>query len=254
MAPPRETSGDTASPGDGGLLAPAAPQRPRRTRGSLVGLVMRTVGWCLITTGMLVLLFVAYMLWGTRLETHRAQAKLEKQFERSLAQTRRTSPSPGATPTASSATAPRDVGARFANGEGVARLQIPRIGVDAIVVKGVGREDLKKGPGWMPTTAFPGTPGNVFVAGHRTTYGAEFNRLNELRPGDEITLTTREGRAVYAAAEQRVVAPTEVSVTKPTSDNRLTLSTCNPKFSARQRLLVIAKAVSGVPDRARAAA
>ncbi len=215
---------------------------------------MRTIGWCLITAGMLVLLFVAYMLWGTRLETHRAQAELEKQFERSLVGARRASPSPDATPSAPSSGAPDDVGARFAAGEGVARLQIPRIGVDVIVVKGVDRNDLKKGPGWMSTTAFPGTPGNVFIAGHRTTYGAEFNRLNELQPGDEVVLTTREGRAVYAAAQQRIVAPTEVSVTKPTGDNRLTLSTCNPKFSARQRLLVIARAVSGVPDRVPAAA
>ena len=84
-----------------------------------------------------------------------------------------------------------------AEGNGLARLEIPKIGVDKIVVEGVGVEDLRKGPGHYPGTALPGVVGNVAIAGHRTTYGAPFGDIDKLKPGDEIILTTVTGRYVY---------------------------------------------------------
>ena len=72
----------------------------------------------------------------------------------------------------------------------MARLEIPRIGVDEIVVAGVGVDDLHKGPGHYPDTPLPGERGNVAIAGHRTTYGAPFHDIDELQPGDEVVATT----------------------------------------------------------------
>lgn len=105
-------------------------------------------------------------------------------------------------------------------------------------------EDLKKGPGHYPGTALPGGPGNAAIAGHRTTYGAPFFRLDELEVGDPIFITTPGGRHRYDVSEVMIVAPEDAWVLDPTEDNRLTLTTCNPRYSAAQRLIVVAELVS----------
>jgi sortase A len=110
--------------------------------------------------------------------------------------------------------------------------------VDVAVVEGVDVADLRKGPGHYPTTVLPGEDGNAAVAGHRTTYGAPFNRLDELAPGDEIAVETVKGSFTYVVEGTRVVAPSDVSVVAATDDDRITLTTCNPKYSARERLVV----------------
>jgi sortase A len=86
----------------------------------------------------------------------------------------------------------------------------------------------------------------VAIAGHRTTYGAPFYRLNDLNPGDDIFVTTAAGQFRYQVLNSMVVKPSDVSVLAPTADNRLTLTTCNPRFSAAQRLVVVSKLV-GLP-------
>jgi len=101
--------------------------------------------------------------------------------------------------------------------------------------------DLKKGPGHYPGTPLPGQEGNAAIAGHRTTYGAPFHRLDELEPGDEITVTTVQGEFTYIVAETLIVSPTQVDVLEDKGDNRLTLSACHPKYSARQRIIVVSK-------------
>ena len=135
-------------------------------------------------------------------------------------------------------------------------LRIPKIGVDNAVVQGVEVEDLRKGPGHYPETPMPGQLGNAAIAGHRTTYGQPFNRLDELSPGDEIDVTTLQGAYRYVVDTQQdsdgnrrghiVVQPSQVEVLEPTPDPAhpgtelatLTLTTCNPKFSAAERLVV----------------
>ena len=139
-------------------------------------------------------------------------------------------------------------------GEAVARLAIPSIDVDEIVVTGVEVEDLRKGPGHYRTTPLPGQPGNAAIAGHRTTYGAPFGRLNELAPGDEIIVETLQGTFVYRVLPggsafagrtpgHRIVAPTALEVLDDHGDNRLTLTSCHPKYSSRQRIIVHAALV-----------
>ena len=94
----------------------------------------------------------------------------------------------------------------YANGDAVARIEIPSIGLDSKVVQGVTPEDLKKGPGHYPDTPMPGELGNAAIAGHRTTYGEPFSDLDGVEPGAEIIVTTVNGRFVYRATGSEVVA------------------------------------------------
>ena len=139
-------------------------------------------------------------------------------------------------------------------GEAIARIVIPAIDLDAIVVAGVEIDDLRKGPGHFSTTPLPGQPGNAAIAGHRTTYGAPFGRLNELNAGDAIIVETLQGRFVYRVLPGqpgmaghtlgfRIVAPTALEVLDDVGDNRLTLTTCHPKYSSKKRLIVHAALV-----------
>ncbi len=195
-------------------------------------------GRTLIAAGVLILLFVAYQLWGTGLAEARSQDKLTEQFREVLAA------QPEA-PAESGPGAPAEAGdtpppPAAPTGEAVAIMKIPKIGVEKAVVRGVGLSELKKGPGHYPTTPMPGEAGNAAIAGHRTTYGAPFFDLDELQPGDPILVTTAKGRFRYEVTEARIVSPKETSVLRPTDDNRLTLTTCHPRFSAAQRLIVVA--------------
>ena len=194
---------------------------------------MGAAGRALIGGGVLLLLFVAYQLWGTGIHAARAQSSLKSEFRAAVEAV--TTSEPGADP----APPPEPV-----PGEAVAIIEIPKIGVDWAVVEGVGVPDLKKGPGHYPLTPMPGQLGNAAIAAHRTTYGAPFNRLDELEPGDEITVTTRQGEFAYVVETEQVVRPSQTEVLHPPADPEaalLTLTTCHPKFSARERLVVTAR-------------
>ncbi|HEU5084124.1 MAG TPA: class E sortase [Acidimicrobiales bacterium] len=207
--------------------------------------VLSGIGRALIWAGVIVLLFVAYQLWGTGLAEARAQDGLEDDFAALLSSTTTTSSTTststtsttGSTTTTTTPAPPPPP----ADGEAVARIVIPKIGVDKIVVHGISRDDLKKGPGHYPGTPLPGQPGNAAIAGHRTTYGAPFNRVDELAPGDEILVTTLQGEFRYEVTGQQIVSPSDVHVVDYQGDDRLTLTACHPKYSARQRIIIFAK-------------
>jgi sortase A len=127
----------------------------------------------------------------------------------------------------------------------LAFIRIPDIELDAVVFEGVDTETLRKGPGHMPGTPIPGQPGNAVVSGHRTTYGRPFFDLDQLAVGDRIEVETAIGTHVYHVREMVTVLPSDVWVTEPRPGGWLTLTTCNPKFSARERLIVWAEMVSG---------
>lgn len=200
---------------------------------------LSALGVVLTGAGVLILLFVAYQLWGTGVYTAQAQGDLKAQFRAKAAAP---APSPTTTSTAVStpAPAPAPAPAPPPTGEAVAVIRIPKIGVDRAVVEGVSPADLRKGPGHYPSTPLPGEQGNAAIAGHRTTYGAPFNRLDELKAGDEIQVTTLVGSYTYRVVEQKIVRPDQVEVLDPTPDARLTLTTCHPKYSAAQRLIIVA--------------
>jgi sortase A len=128
-------------------------------------------------------------------------------------------------------------------GDSLTRIQIPAIDVDVVVVEGVSPSALRAGAGHYPSTPLPCEDGNVAIAGHRTTYGRPFHNLDLLQPGDKIILTTPIGACEYHVTEQTIVRPSDVSVVQNQGDNRLTLTTCHPKGSARQRLVISAALV-----------
>jgi sortase A len=203
--------------------------------------VVGAIGRLLIGFGVVVLLFVVYLLWGTGLFEASHQNALRQQFNHELARTPGTSTSstsPGATTTTTPLSGVQQAGVVPPEGQPVGILDIPKIGVDKVVVEGTGTADLHLGPGHYPGTPLPGQPGNAAIAGHRTTYGAPFYNLNELQPGDPIYVTTTQGRFLYKVTEQLVVSPSDVSVVAATQTNELTLTTCNPRFSAAQRLVI----------------
>jgi sortase A len=205
-------------------------------------MVLKWIGRALIAAGVAVLLFVAYQLLGTNLIAKQSQKQLEAELRESFPEPA-PSPSPGASPSPSPTPSPAPAPPPDL-GSGIAIIEAPSIGLRWVVVEGVGVADLKKGPGHVPGTALPGDGGNMVISGHRTTYGAPFYRLDELADGAMIRLISARGTFEYAVTEQRIVAPTEVSVLAPTQDTRLTLTTCNPKFSAKQRLIIVAGLVS----------
>ncbi len=198
--------------------------------------VVRGTGKTLIASGVLILLFVAYQLWGTGLHEARAQDALQDEFATSA-------PPTSVAPAGTEVTTPPTTVPPLV-GDAIARIVIPKANVDKIVVEGVGVEDLKKAPGHYPGTPMPGEPGNAAIAGHRTTYGAPFYDLSNLEPGDPITVTTRVGEFQYEVVQLQVVSPEAVEVLDPTDDDRLTLTTCNPRYSAAERLIVQAKLVT----------
>ena len=202
--------------------------------------VLGAVGRASISAGILILLCVAYQLWGTGVAEARAQDRLRADFRADVE--RRPQRGGGGPPPPPEATTTTATPARASpEGEAIAILRIPRIDLEKAVVEGVSVEALKRGPGHYPGTPLPGNPGNAAIAGHRTTYGAPFLRLDELRPGDRIEVTTRDADATYEVTGSRVVNPTQNEVLEPTPDNRLTLTTCHPRYSAAERLIVTAR-------------
>ncbi|GII95857.1 class E sortase [Sinosporangium siamense] len=190
-------------------------------------MLLRGFGELSITVGLIMMLFCAYLLWGTGSYTMRQQRLLQVQLMED-----------------------RERGKidKIALGRALALVRIPRLGRDYeyAIVEGVEFEHLKKGPGHYPGSALPGEVGNFVLSGHRTTYAAPFNRLDELEPGDEVVIEAREARYVYLVTGSKVVTPRQVEVMAPVpgrpgvrpSEALITLLTCHPKFSARERLIV----------------
>jgi sortase A len=204
--------------------------------GDTVRATVRGLGEVLITLGVVILLFVAYEVYGTNLKTAQEQSSLKRELveEWSTPQVR-----------------------EIALGDAIAVLRIPALGADYgyAVVEGVSRRDLQRGPGHYPGTAMPGEIGNVVISGHRTTYGAPFSRVGELREGDAVVVETADEWFTYEVTASEIVSPNAVEVTLPVprqpdvepTQRLLTLTTCHPRYSARQRLIVFAEMVEARP-------
>lgn len=249
-------------------------------------------GRALITLGLLMFGFVAYQLWGTGIETLRAQSKLESDFNSQLEAKGITAATLGPTTSASTATTataatstttattagttvgttvgttagtgaaataatstststtsttslapepvPQNYGA-IQPGDVLARLKIPKIGLDFYVVAGVNVKDLRKGVGHFPNTPLPGQLGNSALAGHRTSHLQPFYSLDELKPGDEIQVFTKLGDGyAYIVTDSLVVNPSDYYVITDSDPKvaTLTLITCTPLGTSSHRLVV----------------
>lgn len=208
-------------------------------------------GWLLLSCGVSVLLYLAYALLFTNVAAGEAQRDLRAEWLQRV-------PAATATPRETTATASGPTNDPVVpSGDGIAMVEFARPGSAGapvhegplIVLDDITTDDLTRGPGHYPGTAMPGQPGNFAVAGHRTTYGAPFFHLDALRAGDLVHVTDRRGRRfTYEVARQRVVEPSNVSViaSDPLGNGRptLTLTTCNPRFSAAERLIVHAQLIT----------
>ncbi|MGH2719903.1 MAG: class E sortase [Actinomycetota bacterium] len=188
--------------------------------------------------------------------TDRYQARQQTRLRREFAAASGATPTPAAAGEAS----PSPVPLR----EAMAVIRIPAIGLNAVVVQGTDAQALRTGPGHYLGTPGPcaGGNANTAIAGHRTTYGHPFNRMDDLVAGEDITLTTPAGSCTYEilpALEGRVtpspgsaswiIAPNDWSVVSPLTlaGSYLTLTTCNPKGSASQRLAVRGRLIAATP-------
>jgi sortase A len=215
----------------------------------MFGRFLSGLGKALIVAGLLVLGFAGYQLWGTSLSESNAQADLTNSLASGSAVTatdgnvkveQLAEELSAVDATTAPPTAPPPLG------DPVGIITIPKIGLQRVIVEGVAKAELKKGPGHYPGTPLPGQAGNSAIAGHRTTYGAPFNRIDELVPGDEIKVATPQGEFTYLVIPAPgqdsqawyTVTPAQVEVLANMGDNRITLTACHPKYSAKQRIIV----------------
>lgn len=210
---------------------------------------LRVAGKFLISVGVGFLLFVVWTLYGTGIYTARQQRSLAEEFDRLPAFERQTpegdplppGPPPGYDP---------------APGAPVFRMHLPTIEEKPMmVVAGVDTDQLKLGPGLYPSCragferplctnyeeTYPGEKGRVIVSGHRTTYGQPFWSLDEMEKGDPIHFETRWGEFTYRVTGKEVVPADSQAIVVPSNKYEVVLTTCNPKYSASERLIVYAE-------------
>jgi sortase (surface protein transpeptidase) len=228
---------------------------PRR-RDPFWRVLVRGAGELLVTAGVIVLLFVVYEVYVTDLLNNRTQNNLADQIHEQWD---------------AEAAAPENLVAP-AVGQPLAVLHIPRLGEDysRVVLEGTTEDELSQGPGHYVGTALPGQQGNVALAGHRVGKGSPFLNADQLRPGDPIVVETAQNWYVYRVLGdpatgdfttdpsgipgQQIVLPSDVAVIAPTpgaadqaaTGAYLTLTTCHPKYSAQQRMIVHA-VLDGAP-------
>lgn len=247
---------------DDGRRREAARRRPGR-RYSRAGAVIGVIGELLITAGVIVLLFVAWELWWTNFEADRKQndaaTSLVESFER-----------PDAVEVPSEPVDPEEQAEEDAEEFGpppaasldeagtFALMYVPRFGEDWVrpVSSGVGLDVLNNiGIGHYPETQMPGEAGNFAVAGHRQTHGQVFYNIDKLRDGDRVYVQTREGFYQYRYTDTEIVSPTQVDVLAPVprqpdaepTASVLTLTSCHPLFTTRERIIAYAELESFRP-------
>ncbi|HEX7134579.1 MAG TPA: class E sortase [Iamia sp.] len=216
LGPPRPAIEATT----GASGAPSLPWKDRLARSRLL---RRSLGALTVVLVIAAGVSMTWPFWTDQYQT-RLQVKLDRQLEEKIE-------SPEA--------AEDFVAGRVGSGDSLTRLKAPSIGVEVVVVEGTTQAALRAGAGHYPETTLPCGSGNVAIAGHRTTFGKPFNRLDEIPPGAEITLETPVGTCTYKVREAAfVVTPDDVRVAAPTDTPQLTLTTCHPKGSARERLVL----------------
>ena len=239
QAPPAASSGGTRHP----------------SRRLTARRVLGSVGRLLVTSGVVLLLLVAYQLWGTNLQTARAQDQLQHEFEEALADrgvVAGTTTVPGST-TTTPADRP-DAVHRAAHppsgrrGGGQAQHPVDRR-AELLLRRGHRHRPAQAGAAHYPESPLPGQAGNAAIAGHRTTWGAPFHNIDKMQVGDIVEIETQQGTFRYEMTEQLIVAPQDTYVLDDVGDNRLTLTACHPKLSSKQRIVIHAALVGNPVER-----
>jgi sortase A len=230
-----------ATSGDATRAEVAAPRRSTRRRRTV-----RRLGTALVGVGIIGLAWAAAItFWQdpfTALYAKRAQARLATDYEERVREIRPILRSPAAKEIPLATLAHR-FGATTHTGEAVARLRIPRMGLNTIVVDGTDHNSLKKGPGIDERTHLPGEGQLVYIAGHRTTYLAPFSHIDRLRAGDPVTLSTPYATFDYRVSGHVIVPANDIGRLKSRGREELALQACHPRFFATQRYIVYSKLV-----------
>jgi sortase A len=219
-----------------------------RRSGKFVRPVLRFVASVLITSGLLMLAdAVLTVTWQEPVSAYFAgqeQAGLKKELKREAPQVAldvqqlRSIPNPLVRLQRLAERSRK----RATTGHAIGIIRIPKIGRHDAIVQGTDTDSLRKGPGHYPATNFPGQGGTVAIAGHRTTYGAPFNAIDKLGPGDEIVLDMPYGKFTYAVKNTKIVDPSDLAVVdRVPGPEQLVLSACHPLYSASQRIIVFAR-------------
>jgi sortase A len=132
-------------------------------------------------------------------------------------------------------------------GEAIARLRVPALGLDEVVVNGTDAESLERGPGRYLGSAMPGEGELVYVAGHRTTYGAPFSAIDRLRKGDRVFVELPYATFEYAVTGHRIVTDESLWVLRSKGYELLALQACHPRFFATHRYIAYARPVRVTP-------
>ncbi len=249
---------DTLSLMTDSVTSTAAPNGSPRV-GSRVRKAIRGVGWTLIGLGLFLFGFVVHQLYVTTWFAQQSNEQLTVEAQEHFASVEVTevpyvpkefdngdAPPPVIDPDEPQPTLLVEEQPEISTPFAIIRIPtIDRLSEGWTVVEGTSRANLKNGAGHMPFTPLPGQPGNTVISGHRTTYGAPFHELDTLEPGDLIEVETAIGVSTYAVTGSEIVQPNELWVTEPREGAWLTLTTCHPKFSSRQRLVVFAELVEG---------
>ena len=231
------------------MATDTAPRRaaahPRRRIGWFVRGIVGIIGELMITAGVVLGLFVAWQLVWTDVVGDSEQADVVSQLEDTF---RTQPPAPDDGP---SVLEPVEIG------KGFAIVRIPRFGAKYAkpLFEGKDRATLQKGIGHYPETVMPGEVGNFSMAGHRTTYGKPFNKVAELKHGDLVIVETAEAYFVYEVYDDLIVLPTQVEVVAPVpsqpgvqpTEALMTMTSCHPMFSSRQRWVTHGRLIDTIP-------
>ena len=244
------------------------PGSTHRRRPRVLARATHAFGELLLTVGALLLLFVAYTLWWTGVETGNQQDALKdelaSQWEQQPLQPGQPGApgvpdAPGAPPTPGAPEEPPGL-ADVEIGDGVAILRIPRFGPSYAwaVVEGIDEENLTRGPGHYPETALPGEVGNFAVAGHRATHGEPFAAFEALEDGDPVVVETATQWYTYEIVDDGIRYPVPISsgwaldpnpldLGNPPTKPMMTLTTCHPRWASTFRFLVFTELVNTTP-------
>lgn len=225
--------------------------------------MIRRLGTLVIVLGLGLLAWTAVVyIWKdpfTTAYTAYEQRRLERKLDERLEGWTTVAPRPTRT-TGGTTTKPRpkadvrkEAGAyRRSSGEGeaIARLEIPRLDLEIVVVNGTDSGTLRRGPGRHLDSSMPGEGRLVYIAGHRTTFGAPFSDIDSLRRGDKVLLEMPYASVEYRVTEERIVDQHELSVLRSRGREELALQACHPRFFASERYIVYARPVNVVEKRA----
>ncbi len=239
------------------VMCAAPGLHPARWPYSVTGVMRHRLGTLILVIGLGVLAWSATVyIWKdpfttayTAYEQRRLETKLDRQFEQWTPSPKPTKPvkpqKNNISPPAMADVHREARRYRLASDEGdaVARLEVPRLDLNAVIVNGTSAGDLRRGPGRHLDTSMPGERGLVYVAGHRTTYGAPFSDIDKLRPGDSIFLELPYASLEYKVMSHRVVDDHDLSVLQSGGREELVLQACHPRFFASDRYLVYARPI-----------